>query len=391
MINLTQLYREGEWSFPGDALRYAGRDSAASVRPVVVWNCTRRCNLRCVHCYAAGDAETDAPELTTDEAKALIDDLATFGAPVLLLSGGEPLLRDDLFPLLRRAADQGLRTVLSTNGTCITPDAAAKLSAAGVAYVGVSLDAASAARNDAFRGRDGAFDDALAGLRACRNAHLRVGLRFTMTRSNLEEIDALFDLIEREEIHRVCFYHFTPVGRGRKNAAEAPTPEQTRSTLDRILARVKTLRRDGQAVEVLTVGNHSDGPYVYLKLLREEPHRAEKALQLLRRNGGNRSGLAIASVSWDGAVHPDQFWRRQVVGNIRQTPFSELWSRPAEGSLLAQLRRRRPLLPPRCRSCRFLDVCNGNLRARAEAAGNGPWGDDPACYLRDEEIRGSEA
>lgn len=385
MIHLTRLYCPAPRAFRGDALRYRHVDRAA--RPVVVWNTTRRCNLRCVHCYAASDNQPASNELSTAEAKTLIDDLASFGAPVLLLSGGEPLLRDDVFELLPHAAGKGLRTVISTNGTCITPGVARKLAESNVAYVGVSLDAADPKRNDEFRGRLGAFDEALAGLRACREAGIRVGVRFTMTRRNIDEIDALLDLVERERIPRVCFYHFVPAGRGRDHAAEAPSHWQVRSALDTLLARTRALNEAGNPVEVLTVGNHADGPYVYLRLLAENPGRAEETMSLLRRNGGNRSGEGIACVAWDGAVHPDQFWRQRVLGNVHETPLSELWTHPADGSLLEQLRNRKPLLQCRCQDCRFLDVCNGNLRARAEAAGNGMWGDDPACYLTDDEIR----
>jgi radical SAM protein with 4Fe4S-binding SPASM domain len=392
MINLTRLISNNDASFWGDALRYAEPrpSQAAPARPVVVWNCTRRCNLRCVHCYAASDAQADPNELTTDQAKAMIDDLAAFGVPVLLVSGGEPLLRNDLPELLPYAARKGLRTVLSTNGTCITPDVAQTLSVAAVAYVGVSLDAENAKRNDEFRGCPGAFENALAGLRASREAGIRVGVRFTMTRRNIDEISALFDLIEREEISRVCFYHFVPAGRGLDNAADAPSHPQVRAALDVILARTRALDSTGRTVEVLTVDNHADGPYTYLRLLGENPSRADQAMALLRRNGGNRSGEGIACVAWDGAVHPDQFWRSRVIGNVRETPLSELWPRPAAGTLLDQLRNRKPLLQGRCRDCRFLDVCNGNLRARAEAAGQGLWGDDPACYLTDDEIREAE-
>ncbi|MBN1555073.1 MAG: radical SAM protein [Phycisphaerae bacterium] len=388
MINLTRLYSDNESSFWGDALRYAEtRAEPTTPKPVVVWNCTRRCNLRCVHCYAASDDSAAARELSTDEARAMIDDLSAFGAPVLLFSGGEPLLRDDLFDLLHYAAEKHLRTVLSTNGTRITPEIARNISNAAVAYVGVSLDAADAKRNDDFRGVPGTFEKALAGLRASRDAGVKVGVRFTMTRRNLDEIDALFDLIRREQIPRVCFYHFVPAGRGKDNLADTPSHEQVRAAMDTILARTRNLNRGEHAVEVLTVGNHADGPYTYLKLRKEDSDRAADALNLLRRNGGNRSGEGIACVAWDGTVHPDQFWRSRVIGNVLESPLSEIWRRPAEASLLGQLRNRKPLLQGRCTHCRFLDVCNGNLRARAEAAGQPIWGDDPACYLTDEEIR----
>lgn len=387
MVNLTKLLGGNGVSFRGDALRYAASAAAEARRPVVVWNCTRRCDLRCPHCYAAGGESPEAPELTTPEAEAFIEELADFGVPVLLFSGGEPLLRKDLPRLLACAARRSLRTVLSTSGRGLTRGVADRLAAAGVSYVGISLDAASENLHDAFRGRPGTFREALAALDACRRVGMATGIRFTMTRRNLGEINGLFDLAARDGIERICFYHFTPAGRGGNFSEETPRRAEIRSALDRILARTGEWLRAGRTVEVLTVANHADGPYGYLHLRRENPARAEEALLLLRRNGGNRSGEAIACVSWDGSVHPDQFWRNRVLGNIRETPLHRLWSDPPPGSLLASLRNRKPFLPSRCRTCRFLGVCNGNLRARADLTGAGIWGEDPGCYLTDEEIR----
>jgi radical SAM protein with 4Fe4S-binding SPASM domain len=385
MISLSRLYCG--FAGAGDALRY-GRAPAGATdhRPVVVWNCTRRCNLACVHCYAASGASAGADELTTAQAKALIEDLAAWGAPALLLSGGEPLLREDLPDLIACARRAGLRTVLSTNGTLITRDVAARLADGGVAYVGVSLDAATPEANDRFRGRVGAFEQALAGIRHTRRASLRVGLRMTLHADNAGHIPGIFDLIEQEDIQRVCFYHLVPAGRGRNLCGVLLPPDGTRRAVDAILDRTRRMYQAGRKVEVLTVDNHADGPYLYLRLRREDPARAEAVYELLRAGGGNGSGWTIGCIGWDGSIHPDQFWRTQILGNVRERPFSEIWSRPPEGSLLARLRDRHRYLQGRCLRCRFLDVCNGNLRARSEEAGNGLWGDDPACYLTDEEI-----
>ena len=392
MIGISKLYcGTVEVS---DPLRY-GRQSgklpshllqfSKDKRPVVVWNCTRRCNLSCAHCYSASDNNPDPNELTGDEARTLIDDLAAFGSPVLLFSGGEPLLRPDILELIPYARDKGMRTVLSTNGTCITPALAKTLKETGLHYVGISLDAPTAEGNDKFRGLPGAYDKALAAIRNCLAAGVKVGLRFTIHKDNADDIDATFDLIERENIPRVCFYHLVSAGRGEEMKANMLPSEKTRQALDRILDRTAALHAAGKAVEVLTVDNHVDGPYLYLRLLREDPARAAEVYKLLQMNGGNGSGVAIGCVSWDGTVHPDQFWRDKILGNVRETPFSEIWTSP-ETPLLPQLRDRKPHLECRCNRCRFLEVCNGNLRARAEAAGHGIWGDDPGCYLTDEEI-----
>ena len=370
-----------------DSLRYGppGGLRAGEHRPVVVWNCTRRCNLRCGHCYSASDDQPSPDELTGAEARAMLDDLGGAGCPAVLFSGGEPLLRENILELTAHASSAGMRTVLSTNGTLIDAALAGELAAAGVDYVGVSLDGIGES-NDKFRGENGAFDKALAGIRHCKEAGVKVGLRFTMHSGNASEIDGIFDLLGQENIPRVCFYHLVETGRGRSLRDQALSHAQTRAALDLIMDHTAAMHASGVRIESLTVDNHADGPYVYLRLLREAPARAETCIDLLRRNGGNASGSRIACIRWNGDVLPDQFWSQQVLGNVRRRPFSEIWRGGDEGSLLAQLRDRKRLIKGRCRQCRFLDTCNGNLRARAQAATGDIWGEDPACYLSNEEI-----
>ncbi len=385
MISITRLFFATAGS--GDALRYA--PAGGVPRPVVVWNVTRRCNLRCVHCYAeAGEAE-DPAALDFEEGRAFLDDLAGFGVPAVLFSGGEPLLHPRLFDWLDHAAARGLRCALSTNGTAIDRTAARRLRAAGVVYAGISLDGL-AETNDRFRGRAGAFDDALRGFRACREAGVRAGLRFTLTRANTGEIPALFDLVAEEGISRVCFYHLVPSGRADALADGRLDPASARRAVDAILEGARRFRSEGREVELLTVDNHADGLYLLGKLAAEDPAAAREAHALLRRNGGNASGARIACVDWAGIVYPDQFWRNRPVGDIRVRPFSETWAEPAH-PLLAQLRDRKPLLKGRCATCGWLALCNGNLRARAEALTGDPWASDPGCYLSDEEIHPDRA
>jgi radical SAM protein with 4Fe4S-binding SPASM domain len=380
MIGITSLYCNR--THEGDRLRYRHRRPSGPPRPVVVWNATRRCNLACRHCYSASDARCAPTELTTDQARAMIADLAAFGAPVLLLSGGEPLLRDDLLDLIAYARQQGMRPVLSTNGTLIDAALAKRLREAGLAYAGISLDG-PARVNDAFRGQPGAFEQALEGIRHCRAAGVKTGLRLTIHRDNVGEIPGVFDLIEAEGIGRVCFYHLVASGRGSQLGDAQLTHLQTRETLDLIMDRSAALLASNPDAEVLTVANHADGAYVSMRLEREDPARSTEALQRLRAGGGNASGQRIACVSWDGTVLPDQFWRTRPLGNVTDRPFSEIWS--DESGLLGKLRNRLEHLRCRCLHCRFLDVCNGNMRARAESVGDA-WGEDPACYLTDEEI-----
>lgn len=366
---------------PGDNLRYRRKDIP---RPVVVWNCTRQCNLRCIHCYANAGNRRSPGEMNTAAGKAFIRDLAEFGVPVILFSGGEPLLREDLFELARLAKEQGIRVALSTNGTPITKAVAEKISRVEFAEVGISLDGIGVT-NDHFRGQEGAYEAALKGIRNCVALGLRVSLRLTITRFNYQEITAIFRLIEAEGIERVCFYHLAYSGRGGSLRGEDISHSQTRSVVDMICERTLDLHRRGLRKEVLTVGNHADGVYLYLKLREQDPQRANKVLDLLSINGGNNSGIRIGAVDDLGNVHPDQFWWHYSLGNVCQRKFGDIWTDTSE-PLMQGLKNRKGLLKGRCARCRYLDLCNGNLRVRAEAVYGDVWAEDPACYLSDEEI-----
>lgn len=391
MIGISKLYC-GTVE-PGDLLRY-GRHAASlpshllqfsvDKKPVVVWNCTRRCNLRCVHCYSQSRDCEYSGEMTTGEGKRLIDSLAAFGAPVVLFSGGEPLLRRDLPELIRHATSCGLRAVISTNGTLITPEVAAELKEFNLSYVGVSLDGTREV-NDRFRGIEGAYVQAMSGIRACRAAGLKVGLRFTINKRNASEVPAIFRILVEEDIPRACFYHLVYAGRASKLIDEALDSVSTRAVVDQIIDLTAGLHRDGMPKEILTVDNHADGVYLYQRLLRENPERAAQVLELLRYNGGNSSGLGIACVAWDGAVHPDQFWRHLVLGNVRERDFGDIWTDP-DNELLMQIKNKKQHVTGRCAKCRRLDICGGNFRVRAEAVTGDLWAPDPACYLTDEEI-----
>ncbi len=366
----------------GDALRYV--QFSKDKKPIVVWNMSQRCNLHCVHCYANAANREFEGELTTQEAKKFISDLVEFKAPVLLFSGGEPLMRGDLFELGKFAASLGLRTVISTNGTLITPQIAQRIKEANFSYIGISLDGIEKT-NDKFRGKKGAFEEALHGIRSCREANVRVGLRFTISRHNYRDIPAIFGLIENEKILRACFYHLVYSGRGSKMIEEDLTRKQTRRVVDFIFDKTLDFCRRGIDTEILTVDNHTDGVYLYLRVEEEQPERAEEVLQLLRWNGGNNSGIAIANVDNFGNVHADQFWRHYSFGNVKERKFGEIWSDTSD-PLMAGLKNRKPLLKGRCGKCRYLDICNGNFRVRAEAVYGDVWAPDAACYLTDEEI-----
>ena len=372
---------------PGDYLRYGAEEAlppASERRPIVVWNCTKGCNLRCVHCYADAAGRKRDAEMSTDDGKAFIRQLADFGVPVILFSGGEPTLRGDFLELARYAVEQGVGVVVSTNGTLLSEEMAREVKNIGFREVGISLDGVGEP-NDRFRGKEGAFEEALQGIRNCVSVGQRVSLRMTMTRSNHHEVPAILDLVERENVDRVCFYHLAYAGRGNDLREVDLSHEETRAVVDLICERTLDLYERGLRKEILLVGNHADGVYLYQKLKGRDAARAEEALALLHRNGGNNSGILIGAVDEVGDVHPDQFWRSITLGNIHDRTFGEIWldtSNPTMGGL----KDRKGLLKGRCARCSHVDICNGNLRERAEAVFDDMWQEDPACYLTDEEI-----
>ncbi len=399
MINITKLYCGEET--PSDDLRYGeshskvfhcrGVDSsrlpksASERRPIVVWNSTRKCNLKCVHCYTDSEYIDYKGELTTEEAKKMIRDLGEFNVPAILFSGGEPLIRKDLFELAAYALDNGVKPTLSTNGTLINKEKAEKLKKTGFTYVGISLDGIGEI-NDKFRGVPGAFTKAMEGFKNCVEVEQRVGLRLTLTKSNYLDLEKIFDFIEEYNINRACFYHLVYSGRGIDIMKDDLTHEESRKAMDIILRRTKDFSKRGLDKEILTVDNHVDGIYLYMKLKEESPEKAEKVMELLKWNGGGlySTGVGIGEIDFFGNVHPDQFWMDYTFGNIKERKFGEIWLDTSD-PLMAGLKNRKKLLKGKCAKCKWLDACGGSFRVRALRVYGDPWMEDPQCYLTNEE------
>jgi radical SAM protein with 4Fe4S-binding SPASM domain len=379
MINISKLYCDK----PGvsDSLRYP---PVRNLKPIVVFNCTAKCNLRCLHCYSDSDCAAEARELTTQQAKDLICQIADYGCPVLLFSGGEPLLREDIFELINCARTAGLRTALSTNGTLMTPDIAKKLYDIGLSYAGISLDGPKEI-HESFRGQKGCFDKTMKGFETCLLAGLKTGVRCTMTRGNVESVGQIFDIAEQNGIRRICFYHLVRCGRAATDDLRPALPGQIRQALDEIISRTDESIRRKMYEEVLTVGNHADGPYLLLKMQQQHHHLVDTARELLLRSGGNRTGQNIAAVSWDGSVHPDQFWRNYSLGNVLEKPFGQIWDNQAD-PVLKILRNKDTCKAAKCARCKWFQMCKGNFRCPSGTGDISDWFNEPACYLTDDEI-----
>jgi heme d1 biosynthesis radical SAM protein NirJ len=352
--------------------------------PVVIWNLIRRCNLMCKHCYSiSGDVDFPG-ELSTAEVFAVMDDLKAFRVPVLILSGGEPLLRRDIFDISRRAKSMGFYVGLSSNGTLITESNIDDIAAVDYDYVGISLDGIGAT-HDGFRRREGAFDEALAGLRLCRDRKLKTGMRFTMTMDNAAEFPKLLDLMDDEGIDKFYLSHLVYAGRGNKNRGDDAQRDFTRKMMDVLFERAWAAAQNGEDKEYVTGNNDADGVYLLMWVRERFPGKEDHIRGKLAEWGGNSSGVNIANIDNLGNVHPDTMWWHYNLGNVKQRPFSQIWPDTSD-PIMAGLKRRPRLIEGRCGQCRFFDICGGNTRVRAMQLTGNPWAEDPSCYMTDTEI-----
>lgn len=375
-----------------EALNY-GRDTrklpphllqfSSDARPLVVWNTTNRCNLKCEHCYINAEDRDYSGELTHEEAVAFIEDLGEMQVPVLLFSGGEPILRKGLAELGALAAAKGLRPVVSTNGTLITPAKAQELKEAGFQYVGVSIDGAEAT-HDKFRGVPGSYQKAITGIGNSLEAGIKAGVRFTINASNFQDLPDVLDMVERERIPRFCMYHLVYAGRGKEMLELDTTHAQKRETIEFLVRKSFELKDKGVDVEILTTDNHADGIYIYQYVQKHLPERAKEVWELLTMHGGCSAGVKMSNVDPFGDIHACQFWGHRTIGNVKERPFSEIW-RDSQNEFLNMMRDKSAHVQGRCAQCKYTEICGG-CRIRAEVVHGDIWGDDPACYLTDEEI-----
>jgi len=353
--------------------------------PVVIWNLIRRCNLTCKHCYSISADIDFKGELDTREVFAVMDDLKTFGVPVLILSGGEPLLRPDIFDISRRARAMGFYVGLSTNGTLIDASNIDAIAEVGYDYVGISIDG-TRETHDQFRRKPGAFDASMAGIRMCRERDIKVGLRFTMTEDNAAELPDMLRLMQDEDINKFYLSHLNYAGRGNRNRDSDVQHAITREAMDLLFATALEHAQCGDGLEFVTGNNDADGAYLIQWVRRHYPEMEGHLTAKLEQWGGNSSGVNIANIDNLGDVHPDTFWWHYSLGNVRQRPFSEIWQDTSD-PIMAGLKATPRCIKGRCGSCRYFNVCGGNTRVRALQLTGDPWAEDPACYLTDEEIK----
>jgi len=352
--------------------------------PVVIWNLVRRCNLSCRHCYATA-ADRDFPgELNTRQVCDVMDDLKAFGVPVLILSGGEPLMRPDIFDISSRAKNMGFYVGLSSNGTLIDENNIGKIAGVGYDYVGISIDGLRDT-HDSFRRKSGSFDAALRGIRLCRAAGIKVGLRFTLTQDNVDDLPGLLRLMDEENVDKFYLSHLNYAGRGNKNRRDDPQHRITRAAMDLLFETCWNDVKQGRRREFVTGNNDADGACLLLWAGQHIPEHVEYLQRMLQNWGGNSSGVNIANIDNVGNVHPDTMWWDYTLGSVKQRPFSDIWMDTSD-PLMAGLKLRPRPVEGRCAACNYRSICGGNTRTRAWQLSGNFWAEDPGCYLDNDEI-----
>jgi len=377
MFRLSQYLRELDQPPPDGPVRQPPG-------PVVIWNLIRRCNLTCKHCYSIS-GDVDFPnELSTVEVFSVMDDLKAFRVPVLILSGGEPLMRRDIFDISERAKAMRFYVGLSSNGTLVDAAMADRIRDIGYDYVGISLDGIGDT-HDRFRRKAGSYQQSLNGLRLLRDRGIKVGVRFTMTEDNAAELLRLLDLVEQEGFPKFYLSHLVYAGRGNKNRGDDAAWLTTRDAMDLVINRAWCWARSGSEMEIVTGNNDADAVYLLQWAERVVPHAVAGLRAKLVVWGGNSSGVNVANIDNLGNVHPDTMWWHYSLGNVKTRPFSEIWSDLSD-PIMAGLKRKPRVVGGRCSACAHFDICNGNTRVRAQRITGDPWAEDPGCYLSDAEI-----
>ena len=351
----------------------------------MVWNITRRCNLRCPQCDSDSSNKPCSGELTLGEMVAVVDDLADSGIRNLLFSGGEPLLHPHFFDVAGYAAERGMRVSVFSNGTRLDSHAAAHLKDLGVGYVELSLDGLGE-ESDAYRGRTGTFKKTVTALRSCRGTGQKVGLRIPISRRNAARLPEILSFIEEEEVPTVSFYHPVFPARGAE-LARLPATE-TRNVLRMILDAVLRWNRAGVAREVFTANQPADTIFYWLRMKRRNPKRAGEIWASLLRmeNKPKNSGLGTPGIDSQGNVRPNLYWDTHSFGNVKESPFRTIWETSKQDAMLNELREAACHLKGRCGHCRFQSFCGGGSRVRALKTFGSLRAEDPGCHLRDYEI-----
>lgn len=363
MLRLTEYIKE----------TLKGKESRRSGGTVLIWNLTNRCNLRCQHCYASADNLREG-ELELNDFRRLIPQLKEEGVRFAILSGGEPLLKEELFDIARQLRRNGIGTYLSSNGTMINRENIGKIKE-NFNYVGISIDGEPEI-HDLFRGRKNVFSESLQAIRLCLEEGLKTGIRFTITPSTYRSLPFIFELSEKEQIPKIYLSHLVYSGRG--GGLTDLKKDDYREVVRLIMEKAFEYVEKGTPIDVVTGNNDADAVFLFSEFKRRYPHLADSLYEKLRLWGGNQAGVRLINITYRGDVKPDPFFSL-ILGNVKDKDFKDIWN---SNGILTDLRRRPRRLKGRCGACRFIEICNGNSRARAYAVYGDYSQEDPACYIQ---------
>ncbi len=350
---------------------------------IAIWNFTNRCNLSCLHCYSKADLNA-VDSLTTEKIMETLPKLKANGVKFLIFSGGEPLTRKDIYDIASKCRELGIVTYLSTNGLYVKKSNAEKILDT-FNYIGISIDGSEEV-HDKFRGLKGSFIESMRAVDLLNSYNkTKVGIRFTITKDTLNDLEFIFDLAEKHNIPKIYISHLVYSGRGLDNLKMDLTKEQRKKSVEFILDKAFEYYDTKRDIEIVTGNMEMDAILFYNRFAKKYPKYANEMNRRLIAWGGNSAGRKLLNIDAEGNVKPDPFFP-SIIGNIFNQDFSDIWSnRPTE--LLQKLRLHPRVLGGKCEDCRYLNICNGGSRSRAYAIYGNMWAEDPSCYLTNEEIK----
>lgn len=339
---------------------------------IVIWNITNNCNLSCKHCYANAN-QIRGKGLDSEKTISLIHQLKQSDVKFAILSGGEPLMREDIFDIACELKNVGIKTYLSTNGILVGEDNIDKIKE-HLDYIGISIDG-EAEIHDSFRGRKGAFEDSLRAIRLCLKNGLKVGVRFTLTENTRMSLPFIFELARKEGIPKIYISHL--VHSGRVGDLHDVDRDNYRRTVEFILKKSFEFVEKNISIDVVTGNNDADAVMLLNAFKKRYPDAYDRLYERLKTWGGNQAGKRLANIDSEGNVKPDPFFP-DAVGNVKTMSFCEIWN---SNGILSKLRENPRRLKGRCGECDYIEICNGNSRARAYTRYGDYFDEDPACYI----------
>lgn len=350
---------------------------------IVIWNMTNRCNLLCHHCYSKASAN-EKETLALEDILATIPKLKKAGVNFVIFSGGEPLLRKDIFEIAQAMKDNQIMTYLSTNGTYINEKNAQKIIDT-FNYIGISIDGIGEV-HDHFRGQKGSYDKSINAIKIIQSLGGNAGIRFTLTKETENSFYDIFKLSEDLNINKIYISHLVYSGRGEENLNIDISKEKRKEYVEFMINKAFEYYQSGIDIDIVT-GNMEMDAILLLKLFEKKyPEYVDSLKEKLISWGGNSAGDRLGNMDWNGFVKPDPFFPT-TIANYLERDFDDLWL-DKNNDLLNRLRAKPRAIKGKCSLCKYINICNGGSRSRAYAISGDLWEEDPSCYLTLDEIKG---